>query len=198
MPRRPTTPDDDDDPFLPDEGDFDETESDDEGSDEDDPQPIRRPAAARSSLINANTLATVGLLVLGVLVGVMIYAVVQRSASATATTDVAPSPAVDSTGTKPIQLDVLNGCGAAGVGTKFRAYLQGRGFDVVASENYNTFNVVESLVIDRRGDMIGARKVARSLGIADQNVIQQVSNDYYLDVSVVVGRDFARLRPYQN
>ena len=96
-----------------------------------------------------------------------------------------------------IQLDVLNGCGVPGAGTSMTAYLRARGFDVVEYRNYRSFDVRESLVIDRAGNRENAEKVAYALGIGKGNVIQQINQDYYVDVSVLIGRDYPTLKPSQ-
>jgi len=96
-----------------------------------------------------------------------------------------------------IQLDVLNGCGLPGAGTSITAYLRARGFDVVEYRNYRNFDVRESLVIDRAGNRENAEKVAYALGIGKGNIIQQINQDYYVDVSVLVGRDYPTLKPSQ-
>lgn len=94
-----------------------------------------------------------------------------------------------------IQLDVLNGCGTAGAAQRFTDYLRKRNFDVVQLGNYSTFDVERTLVIDRVGDLKTAKKVAHALGIDEKNIIQQISPDYYLDVSVVIGKDYDDLKP---
>jgi len=94
-----------------------------------------------------------------------------------------------------IQIDVLNGCGAAGVAVKFRDYLRDRHYDVVEMGNYKSFDVDHSIVIDRTGDLETAKEVAYALGISEKNVVQQITPDYYLDVSVVIGRDYNELNP---
>jgi hypothetical protein len=96
-----------------------------------------------------------------------------------------------------IQLDVLNGCGAPGAGTSATAYLRARGFDVVEYRNYRSFDVRESLVVDRAGNRENAEKVAYALGIRKGNIIQQINQDYYVDVSVLLGRDYPTLKPSQ-
>ena len=68
---------------------------------------------------------------------------------------------------------------------------------MVQSSNYKTFDVEESLVIDRTGDLTAARKVAYALGIDEKNIVQQINPDYYLNVSVVIGRDYDKLKPAQ-
>jgi hypothetical protein len=112
------------------------------------------------------------------------------------------SPPVDASKTgKPgsavIQVDVLNGSGISGAAGAATTYLRARGFDVVEIRNYRTFDVQESLVIDRRGEMEYARRVAYALGISAKNIVQQINDEYYVDVSVVVGRDFSSLKPSQ-
>lgn len=96
-----------------------------------------------------------------------------------------------------IQVDVLNGCGVGRAGTAVTTYLRSRGYDVVEIRNYHRFDVKKSLVIERTGQMKNAEKVARALGIDKAQIIQQLNPDYYVDVSVVVGLDFATLKHAQ-
>ncbi|MFC2133229.1 LytR C-terminal domain-containing protein [Bacteroidota bacterium] len=94
-----------------------------------------------------------------------------------------------------IQVEVLNGCGVSGIADRFTDYLRNENFDVVKTDNYLSFDVTESLVIERLGNMANARKVAKSLGISEKNIIQQLNDDYFLDVSIVIGKDYYRLLP---
>ncbi len=94
-----------------------------------------------------------------------------------------------------IQLDVLNGCGVKGTAMKFTNFLRSNGFDVVEMKNYKTSHIPRTLVIDRVGDLANARHIAAVLGVSEQNVIQQLNPDYFVDVSVVIGDDYARMKP---
>jgi hypothetical protein len=99
-----------------------------------------------------------------------------------------------------IQLDVLNGCGISGVADRFTDYLRARNFDVVELGNYSVngkvnYNVDETFVIDRIGNKANAVKVAETLGIENVKVIQQLNEDYFLDVSLVIGKDYYKLKP---
>jgi hypothetical protein len=96
-----------------------------------------------------------------------------------------------------IQIDLLNGCGVNGAASRFTNYLRARGYDVVEMKNYKTSDVKESLVIDRTGNVETAKKVAYALGVKEKNIIQQINQNYFVDVSVVVGKDFSALKPYQ-
>ncbi len=138
-------------------------------------------------------LVNVATVVLALLVGYLLISLLIRQVF---------KPPVDATragqpGSAVIQVDVLNGCGIGGAASTATSYLRARGFDVVEIRNYKTFDVRESLVIDRRGDLEYARRVAYALGISKKNIVQQINDDYYVDVSVVVGRDYASLKPSQ-
>jgi hypothetical protein len=93
-----------------------------------------------------------------------------------------------------VQVEVLNGCGISGIAEKISDYLRNNHFDVVQTGNYITFDVDKSMVIDRTGNKANAVKVADVLGIDHKNIIQQINNDYILDVSLIIGKDFKQLK----
>lgn len=95
-----------------------------------------------------------------------------------------------------IQLDVQNGTNENGVATKFTEYLRKNGVDVVEIGNYKSTDIERTLIIDRSGDRNKAKKVAQTLGVGERNIIQQLNNSLYLDVTVVIGKDFKELKPY--
>lgn len=94
-----------------------------------------------------------------------------------------------------IQVEVLNGCGVNSLADRFTDYLRLQNIDVVKTGNYESFNIYESLVIDRSGNIANAHKVAKVLGVKTKNVIQQLNDDYFLDVSIIVGKDYHQLLP---
>ena len=150
-----------------------------------------RPVAARKD--PRTILLDVIIGALGLLVIVLAYSFASRMIFRPPVDPVRSGAATPGT----IQLDVLNGCGVPGAGTSMTAYLRARGFDVVEYRNYRSFDVRESLVIDRAGDRENAEKVAYALGIRKGNIIQQINQDYYVDVSVLIGRDYPTLKPSQ-
>lgn len=97
---------------------------------------------------------------------------------------------------KIVQLEVLNGCGTSGVADKFTEYLRNNEFDVVKTENYLSFDVEETFVIDRTGNNANAKKVADALGVEYKHITRQLNEDYLLDVSLIIGKDFNKLKPY--
>lgn len=92
-----------------------------------------------------------------------------------------------------IQIQVLNGCGVAGVASSFTGKLRRSGFDVVESGNFETYTVEKTFVIDRSGNLENARRVARALGIAEEHIIREVAVGFYLDATVVIGSDYNQL-----
>ncbi len=92
-----------------------------------------------------------------------------------------------------IQVEVLNGCGRSGIADIFTEFLRKHHFDVVHQGNYISFDVDNSMVIDRTGNKKNAEKVAGVLGIDKKHIITQINNDYFLDVSVIIGKDYNKL-----
>lgn len=92
-----------------------------------------------------------------------------------------------------IQLEVLNGAGVPGLATRYTGSLREFGFDVVETGNFDHFNVHKTFVISRSGQMENARRVARAIGIKEDQVLREQSDDFYLDVTLVIGADFESL-----
>ena len=99
--------------------------------------------------------------------------------------------------THTIQLDVLNGSGTPKLSQRFTDYLRSRGFDVVEMGNYRDSRVEMTRVIDRAGNLTAAQQVAEALGIPKERVTQQIDRTAYLDVSVIIGKDYRSLKPLQ-
>ena len=98
-----------------------------------------------------------------------------------------------------IQVEVLNGCGFNGVAKTFQTYLRENGFDVVNTENYfedgkKRWDIKNSMVIDRIGQIEQAMAVARVLDIPSGRVFTRENENSIYDVSVVIGKDFKSLK----
>ncbi len=97
-----------------------------------------------------------------------------------------------------LQIDVQNGSGVQGIANKFTDYLRTNGFDVVETGNFSTSDIKTTMVIDRTGNIKNAKKVANALGVSEKYVIQQISKDYLLDATVVIGADYMEQKPYKS
>ena len=95
-----------------------------------------------------------------------------------------------------VQINVLNGCGVSGVGNTMTKFCRTAGYDVVEVGNYKSFDINESMVIDRVGKPDNARRLAAQLGIARKNIVQQFSSDHLVAASVIIGKDYKSLKPW--
>jgi hypothetical protein len=91
-----------------------------------------------------------------------------------------------------VRVQVLNGSGERGVGSKAAAYLRDGGFQVVEVRNADRSDYFASFVVARRDDATGARAVARYLG--GPPVIRQAWGPELADVTLVIGTDRSRLQ----
>lgn len=89
-----------------------------------------------------------------------------------------------------VQIEVLNGCGVTGIGDRFTDLIREKGFDVVNTGNYISFEIDKTFIIERLGKLETAYKVADSLNIDKRMIINQINKDYFLDLTIVVGKDF--------
>lgn len=138
-------------------------------------------------------LLSIAIALLVVLNGMQLYGIFSES-----TRNNPPQSNGDTDTTRaPIQINVLNGCGTAGVGNTMTKFCRQAGYDVVEMGNYKSFDVEESIVIDRRGTLHDAQRLASVLGIKRKNVIQQFSNDHMVSASVVIGKDYRQLIPWK-
>jgi hypothetical protein len=104
-----------------------------------------------------------------------------------------------------VRVQVLNGCGLPGVAKRIADDLRTAGnvhfeFDVVDHGNFATFDVAETLVLDRGSSSEAAFEIAAMYGIPRDRVVRQPLNDNILDieVSILLGQDitlFPKRRP---
>lgn len=92
-----------------------------------------------------------------------------------------------------IQLEVLNGCGVAGLASQFTSALRKNGFDVVETGNFDNFDMQETIIISRTYNTDNAERVAEALGIKTENILVEASDDFYLDATIVIGSDYNSL-----
>lgn len=91
-----------------------------------------------------------------------------------------------------IRVQVLNGSGEGGVGSRVASFLRQGGFQVVEVRNADRPDYLASVVVARRSDPVSARAVARYLG--GPPVVRQAWDSDVADVTVVLGSDRSRLR----
>ncbi|GEM_PF-1260583 len=97
---------------------------------------------------------------------------------------------------KPLQVEVLNGCGVPKLADKVTRYLRRRRVDVVQTGNYKNFNVTKSRIIDRRGNPENVRKIANILGIPVNRIGLKKDENLQLDATIILGADYNLLKPF--
>ncbi len=95
-----------------------------------------------------------------------------------------------------IQLEVMNGAGVDGLAAEMSDYLRDLGFDVVAVDNFARSDVARSVIIDRIGNPDAAEQIALALGVDNGRVEEQLKPTWFLDASVVIGADYATIKPF--
>lgn len=143
----------------------------------------------------SNLSVNIGLLVFGIGAVILLYSLVTRQFMPRS--DAARGEAASELVGEIIQIEVRNGCGISGLAAETTKFLRQKGFDVVEVGDYDVFDIEESKVIDRIGDMESARKVAAALGLPEDRVVQEIKEEYYLDASVIIGKDYAIMRPFE-
>lgn len=94
-----------------------------------------------------------------------------------------------------IQVDVVNGSGRQGAGRHTLEFLRERGFDVVEISSTGD-RPKRSLVIDRMGDKVSARKIANALGIADTLIVTEIDSMRFVRATIMLGADLDNLEPF--
>ena len=140
-------------------------------------------------------LLNVALVVLGIATLVLVYALAARFVfpRTDATREANPAGLVG----EYIQVEVRNGCGVSGLAGRMTQYLRRHGFDVVEVGDHTSFDEPYSYVVDRVGDLEAARKVAFALGIPETHIRQEIRPEYFLDATIIIGKDYANLKPFQ-
>lgn len=93
-----------------------------------------------------------------------------------------------------LQVEVLNGCGVKGITEEVTKFLRSKNIDVVKTGNYFNFNVEKTLIVERKGNSENAKIVAQMLGANDSNILESFNQNLYLDLTIIVGRDYKNLK----
>ena len=91
---------------------------------------------------------------------------------------------------QPIRIELLNGSGRSGLAGAMASYLRDGGFDVLEVSNADRADYRNTLVVSRTEASEPGRVVAEYLGT--RHLIEQLSSQEMIDVTVIVGRDARR------
>ena len=86
-----------------------------------------------------------------------------------------------------IQIEILNGCGDAGIATLYSNFLMHEGFDVIESKNADNFDYLNTnIIVHDRTKMAIAQKLAKTLDI--KNIVMNENGIW--DLSIIIGKDY--------
>ncbi len=89
------------------------------------------------------------------------------------------------------QIQVLNGCGRAGLADIFRTHLIEQGFDVIESGNARSWSYEHTLVLARTESDTIALNLARALGT--QRIVHLRHPASLVEATVIIGKDYKEL-----
>lgn len=107
--------------------------------------------------------------------------------------DAAEEPQSAAAAEERVRVEVLNAAGLPGLARAATERLRAAGLDVVYYGNAPSFGRDTSLVLDRSGRPDAARDVAEAAGI--ETVLERPDTTLYLDVTVIIGRDWVGIPP---
>jgi hypothetical protein len=97
-----------------------------------------------------------------------------------------------------LQVEVLDGAGSMKAAQHMTDFLRARGYDVVELKKNNSGIEERTFLFDRSGHREAARKLAAVLGVPPDKVFQKIDRTLYLDITVVMGKDYSRLNAFQS
>ena len=99
---------------------------------------------------------------------------------------------------KPLEVEVLDAVGNMRAAQQMTNLLRAQGYDVVEMKGYIGGIEDRTFIFDRSGDINAARKLATVLGVPQDKVFKKIDRTLYLDITVVMGKDYSRLKAFQS
>lgn len=96
-----------------------------------------------------------------------------------------------------LQVEVLNACGASGIASTVTQYLRDHDVDVVNVGNYTRFDLNKTMLWERikKAD---SQRIAQLLGVSEDNIDSKIDTNLQLDITIILGSDYATLKPFNN
>ncbi|MGD1045862.1 MAG: LytR C-terminal domain-containing protein [Bacteroidota bacterium] len=134
------------------------------------------------------------LLVLSVAFFITIYVLANRRSH----TNGENSEFIPIVNSKSLEVEVLDGAGSMRAAQRMTDILRAEGYDVVEMKKNNGEIEERTFLFDRSGNLDAARKLATLLGVSQDKVFQKIERTLYLDITVVMGKDYSRLKAFQS
>lgn len=96
--------------------------------------------------------------------------------------------------TRPVRVEILNGCGVSGLAGQFAQVLRDQGYDVRDTRNAPHHNYEKSWIIDRSAIPGIGHRLAATLGIDSTHVTFEANPQLVdIDLSLILGKDHQSL-----
>jgi hypothetical protein len=100
--------------------------------------------------------------------------------------------------TRSLEVEVLDGAGSMRAAQRLTNVLRAQGYDVVEMKRNNGGVEERTFIFDRTGNLDAARKLATVIGVPQEKVFQKIDHTLYLDITVVLGKDYSQLKVFQS
>jgi LytR cell envelope-related transcriptional attenuator len=99
---------------------------------------------------------------------------------------------------RSFEVEVLDGAGNMKAAQQMTNLLRVRGYDVVEMKRNNEGFEEHTIIFDRSGNLDAAKKLATVLGVHQNKVFQKIDRTLYLDITIVMGKDYSQLKAFQS
>jgi hypothetical protein len=105
---------------------------------------------------------------------------------------------ISAVNSRSLEVEVLDGAGSMRAAQQLTNILRAQGYDVVEMKKNNGEIEERTFLFDRSGNLDATRKLATVLGVPQDKVFQKIDRTLYLDITVVLGKDYPRLTAFQS
>jgi len=95
-----------------------------------------------------------------------------------------------------IIVEVLNGCGTAGLAQKFTNYLRQQGFDVIYTGNADKMDYPMTHILERTDSPKKKKNLLNTLEFENKRARQRFDPTLHVDFTLILGNDYNRLSVY--
>ena len=95
-----------------------------------------------------------------------------------------------------IKMEILNGCGESGIANRYTKYLMSFGYDIIDNNNADNFDYKKSVIKFHSSKIDMAIEIAKSMGIEEENIVDDFNPNLAFDVSLILGEDYKILESF--
>lgn len=155
----------------------------------------RTSSPGKGSFNFKNGFFSIALWGLGLINVILIISFVSKHFLSGAEHPMSSEAAIEALPAENLKIEVLNGCGVAGLARKYADLLKSHGFDPVNVSNYEgSSNVPRTYIYDRRSkDMASGLRIAKILGLPEEYVAYQESAERLVAATLILGADYKQI-----